>query len=91
MSNFVPGPACGALQAYIYQPDPRYQIRPEWVVCRDGVRRARYRAFYNGCTIGEIAPSYRRETVIAELQELIAAGGVGTMADLPGREAASDA
>ncbi|MEA4927855.1 MAG: hypothetical protein VB104_04180 [Candidatus Limiplasma sp.] len=83
MSQFIASPSCGALQTYICQTDPRYQIRSEWVVCRDGVRRARYRAYFCGCTIGEIAPGFRRETVLDDLRELIAAGGIGAMQAIP--------
>ena len=87
MSNFVPGPVSGVMQTYTYQPNPRYQVRPEWVVCADKIRRIRYRAYYDNCTIGEIVPSFRREGVIEDLQELIDAGGVGAMKDLSGEEA----
>ena len=61
----------------------RYQIRPERVLYGDRVRRIRYRAYFGNCTIGELAPSFRCETVMIELQELINDGGIGTMADLP--------
>ena len=83
MSRFAAEAAGGALRTYRYRPDPRYRIRGEWVARRDGTRSVRYRAYFGHCTIGELAPSFRRETVMEELQDMIDAGGVGAMADLP--------
>ena len=83
MSRFVAEAAGGALRTYRYRPDPRYRIRGEWVARRDGTRSVRYRAYFGHCTIGELAPSFRRETVMEELREMINAGGVGVMTDLP--------
>jgi hypothetical protein len=65
------------LQTYVYIPDPRYSIGIEWVLCSDKVRRPRYKALFDGCTIGEIMPSFQRDVVLADLQALIDAGGVG--------------
>jgi len=52
--------------------DPRYQVRPEWVHGRDSVNRRQYRAFFNGCVIGEILPNSSREVVITELEAYVA-------------------
>jgi len=32
--------------------DPKYQVRPEWTLCDDGVRRLQYRPYLDGKPIG---------------------------------------
>ncbi len=58
-------------QVYELEADPRYQVRAEWVHCDDRVNRIRYRAFFNGCVIGGVAPDANRESVIADLEAYI--------------------
>lgn len=59
--------------------DPRYQVRAEWVHCYDGINRRQYRAFFNSCVIGAIAPCSNRDAVIADTEAYIAAAGAGVM------------
>ncbi len=82
-NGFVPGLIHNATRVFVFSDDQRYSVRPEWALCRDGVNRYQYRAFFNGRTIGEITPSFRRDVIMADLQELIAAGGIGSMRDIP--------
>lgn len=89
-SSFVPAPVCKCLQPYVYTENPRYTVSHEWSLCRDKVSRPRYKALYKGRTIGEIMPSFSRPVVINALLLLIEDGGVGEMADLPGKEANPD-
>lgn len=83
MTNFTPGPVHNAARVFVHQSDPRYSVRPEWVLCRDGVHRYQYRGYCNDRAIGELMPCFKRDVAMAELQELIDDGGIGSMTDLP--------